>query len=467
MSSALFLTRIFQQSLVTGEVPDDWRVGKVVPVHKGGSKSSPFNYRPISLTCIASKVMEHVICSQLTSFLETNSFFNNAQHGFRRNFSCETQLLLLTNDLFINLDSGYPTIAVFLDFAKAFDKVSHNLLLLKLSKLKIDPNVLRWIEAFLSKRQQFVYANNTMSSLCSVSSGVPQGSVLGPLLFLIYINDISENLSSSIKLFADDCVIYRKITTNTDLLILQDDLFTVSEWCNTWLMSLNTNKCKCMRFSRSLLDTNPQLLLNNTLLEYTNEYKYLGLLLTPTLSWRAHINSVVSAANRSLGYIRRNFNSAPSNLKRLLYVTLIRPKLDYASSIWNPSQITLSNLIEAIQSRAVRFIMSDYSRSSSVSLMKTNLNLPSLSSRRKISRLSLFHKVFYTPILKHALLQPSSRIFSRLDHSCKIARPMCHSEAHLKSALPEAIVDWNDLPGNIVTITDNKKFREIIMSLIC
>lgn len=462
LTSSLFLTKIFRQSLETGVVPEDWKFGKVIPVHKSGSRSSPANYRPISLTCISSKIMEHIIFKHLVSFLDSNSFFSDVQHGFRRNFSCETQLLHLTNDLFLNLDSGYPTIAVFLDFAKAFDKVPHKLLLLKLSTLNIDAHVLIWIESFLSQRRQYVYANNASSHVSAVSSGVPQGTVLGPLLFLIYINDLPLRITSVIRLFADDCVVYRKITTQDDLLILQADLLKITDWCQNWKMSLNTNKCKCMRFSNSLAETNPTLLLDGTILEYTDHYKYLGVHLSPNLSWNTHINNIVQSANRSLGYIRRNFRSVPNNLKRLLYVTLVRPKLEYASSIWHPHQSTLTDLIESVQSRAARFIFSDYSRFSSVSLMKAHLDLPLLSSRRRISRLCLLHKVFYTPIFKQSLLNPPSYISARIDHPCKIARPQCFTLAHQKALLPSAIVDWNDLPENLIGITDSGRFRDAI-----
>lgn len=467
LSSSLFLTKIFQQSLDSGVVPDDWKIGKVIPVHKNGSKSSPLNYRPISLTSIPSKIMEHVIFKHLSSFLEDNSFFNDAQHGFRRNFSCETQLLLLTNDLSLNIDTGHYTIAVFLDFAKAFDKVSHELLLLKLYTLKIDPNVLQWIESFLSDRCQFVHANNTDSHLCPVTSGVPQGTVLGPLLFLIYINDLPLNISSTIRLFADDCVIYQKITSQAKLLELQNDLVKITDWCDKWKMSLNINKCRCMRFSGSPHGSRPTLFLNGTPLEYTNQYKYLGLHLTPNLSWKTHIEQILLSANRSLGYVRRNFRSAPTNLRRLLYITLIRPKLEYASSIWHPHHVTLTDSIESFQNRAARFIVADYSRFSSVTSIKTNLGLPELSLRRRISRLSLFHKVFYTPSLKQSLLSPPAYTSARLDHSCKVARPQCSSEAHRNAFLSAAITDWNYLPEAIVSNANIQQFRKTITNYFC
>lgn len=443
-SSSLFLTKIFQQSLSTATVPDDWRIGKVIPVHKSSNKSSPLNYRPISLTSVPSKILEHIIHKNLSIHLDSISFFNKAQHGFRRNFSCETQLLCLTHDLFSNLDSGFPTDAVFLDFAKAFDKVPHNQLLLKLSSLNLDTNVLSWIKSFLSQRNQFVYANDSSSALAPVTSGVPQGTVLGPLLFLIYINDLPLQVSLSMCLFADDCVVYRKIASPSDSAALQSDLDSINEWCSNSQMSLNVNKCKHMRFTRSSFQTSSPLTLNTVPLQQTDTYKYIGVLLTKNLSWDSHINTVVSAANRSLGYLRRNFRSVPSNLKRLLYISLVRSKLEYASSIWHPHLSSLTDSIEAVQNRAARFIQSDYSRFSSVTQIKADLSLPLLATRRKLFRLCLLHKVYYSPLLHQTLLTSPTYLSSRLDHPKKIARPamFLHSTSKLSSPRRNCGLEW-------------------------
>lgn len=462
--SSLILSKIFHQSLQCSSLPGDWKKGKVVPVHKSGNTNSPENYRPISLTSIPCKMLEHIIYTHLISFLEENSFFNNCQYGFRKTVSCETQLLSFTNDLFVNTDQGFDTDCIFLDFAKAFDTVSHDLLLLKLSKLSIDPNVLSWIKDFLSNRTQYVTANDCLSPSCAVTSGVPQGSVLGPLLFLIYINDLPDCITfSTIKLFADDCVLYLKISTPADILKLQTDLNNLSDWCNKWLMRLNVMKCKYMRISlRDNTANTCTYNLHGASLSQVDSYKYLGLHITKNLSWQVHVDYITNNSNRTLGYLRRNFSSAPSSLKLTLYKTLVRPKLEYACSIWDPSKHTLILALESIQNRAARFVFSNYSRHSSVTAMKKSLNLPDLSLRRKCSRLSLFHKIFHhNPILKEQLFTNPSYISSRLDHGLKVGVPSSRTNLYHDSFIPRTSRDWNHLPAAIASITDVNNFKVI------
>lgn len=464
--SSIILSKLFEQSLTLGCLPDDWKVGKVVPVHKTGDHHSPLNYRPISITSIPCKILEHIIFSHLVQHLESNSFFAPAQHGFRKSFSCETQLLTFTHDLHLILDHGSQVDCIFLDFAKAFDKVSHNLLLHKLSKLNIDQDVLSWIRAFLNNRSQFVSVNNTSSSPAPVTSGVPQGSVLGPLLFLIFINDLPSCVSSSISLFADDCVLYREITNTSDVAILQSDLDCVSNWCNKWNMQLNTNKCKVMTVSR-LNSHSTFYYLNSVLLEGVSSYKYLGIHISSNLSWEPHIRYITNNANRMLGFLKRNFPSVPVSLKLLLYKTLVRSKLEYASPIWDPGTDLLTTAVEAIQNRSVRFILTNYHRSASVTSMKTFLNLPNLSSRRELSRLCLFHKIYHhNSSLHQKLLTPPSYVSPRVDHQHKIGLPVCKTTTFYNSFIPKTTITWNHLPSSVVSVTDATMFKRCLTTFL-
>lgn len=363
------------------------------------------------------------------------------------------------------MDHNSSADCIFLDFSKAFDKVCHKLLLLKLSKLNLDHHLLSWLHCYLSNRSQYVTANGYDSMPNPVHSGVPQGSVLGPLLFLIYINDLPNCVSCNIHLFADDCVIFRDISNPNDISLLQQDLTAISEWCDTWLMNLNINKCKVLRISRSNTVPPSTYYLNDVTLENVSSYKYLGLHITTQLTWSLHITSIINNANRMLGYLRRNFSSAPPSLKTLLYKSLVRSKLEYSASIWDPSAASLINAIELVQNNSARFITGNYSRTASITAIKNTLALPTLASRRKISRLSLFHKLYYDlPCLRGELLPPPTYVSSRIDHQHKIGLSSYRTNTCLHSFVPRTSAEWNHLPSDIVHIRDYSRFRTALCS---
>lgn len=446
-------------------LPKQWKIGKVTPLFKTGSRNCPCNYRPISLTSNCCKILEHIIYTNLVNFLESNLFFSTAQHGFRKSYSCETQLICFTHKLHQILDRSSHADCIFLDFSKAFDKVSHRLLLHKLNGLNLDNTLLKWIEFFLTNRSQFVVANQCCSGFSPVVSGVPQGSVLGPLLFLIYINDMASLLKSNVLLFADDCVVFREITSDNDANLLQSDLNAVANWSKTWLMELNTKKCKVMRISRTKT-VPPPYYLNSVQLESVASYKYLGIHITTNLTWNLHTEHVISNANRMLGYLRRNFYQAPSSLKLTLYKTLIRPKMEYACSIWDPSQDKLVNALELVQNNSVRFILSNYNRTASITAMKSNLAFQPLSVRRQISRLTLFHKLYYHPVLHDQFIATPHYRSHRIDHNHKVGIDICNTKHFFHSFLPKTSREWNRLPSSAVCIADNEHFRNILAKLV-
>lgn len=461
LESAKFLTLIFRQSLESGVIPGDWLVGKIIPVHKGGERHNPTNYRPISLTSVACKLLEHIIVKNIIIFLEANNFFYVYQHGFRKGLSCETQLAGLTYDITSSLDTGSQVDAVFLDFAKAFDRVPHHRLFLKLSQLNLDPLVLSWIRNFLSCRTQFVSANGTSSSELPVSSGIPQGSVIGPLLFLIFINDLPSGLLSRVRLFADDCVVYRAISHISDQEALQDDLDKISQWCATWQLPINIDKSKVISFSR-VNTMNCSYYLGLCELQRVFSYKYLGVYLSHDMSWAIHISNLISSANRSLGFVRRNLRHCPIAVKKLAYTSLIRPKLEYASPIWDPHQITYSNALEAVQNRAVRFIFNNFSSSSSISLMKAQLSFPALETRRTVAALSLFHCIYHNSSISSGMLARASFVSPRVDHLYKVHLIRCRHDYFLHSFVPRAARLWNSLPPFLVALHIPHEFKNAL-----
>ena len=265
---AIPLYLIFSKSLESGVVPADWKLANVSPIHKKGSRAMASNYRPVSLTCLASKLMESIIRDAMVRHLLENDLCTTAQHGFTNGRSCLTNLLETFESWTEDVDKGYSVDVIFLDFQKAFDKVPKKRLLQKLSAYGIEGKVLCWIEDFLSDRRMRIMVRGEYSEWVDVISGVPQGSVLGPILFLIYVNDIPEMVNCSIKMFADDTKLFRTVKSIDDCNILQNDLDTLSQWTNEWLLSFNVDKCKVMHIGK-----------NNPKLEYTmrteNENKIL------------------------------------------------------------------------------------------------------------------------------------------------------------------------------------------------
>lgn len=389
-----FLFIIFTRSLQNASLPHDWKHANVVPVHKSGARNTVENYRPISLTSVSCKIMEHIIYSNLISHLNVNSFFIPTQHGFRAGFSCDTQLTEFAHDLAQSVDSRKQVDCVFLDFRKAFDTVPHCFILEKLKRLNIDKNVYNWIANYLTDRKQCVVINGVKSPPVDVTSGVPQGSVLGPLLFLIFINDITQGITSRMRIYADDCILYREINSDTDVSALQIDLDRICLWCLNWGMTLSIPKCCHVRFTRKRNICQSTYTLHGETVNVKKEAKYLGVLFSDDLRWLSHVNYVTGKASRTLGFLRRNFSRAPQSLKQTLFFSCVKPILEYACVVWDPSQQYLIDKIERIQNRAARFVTNNYNFRSSVSAIKNDLQWKSLAVRRKYLRLNFFTRFF-------------------------------------------------------------------------
>ena len=240
---------IFQQIYDTGTSPRDWRDALVTPVHKKGAKHDTGNYRPVSLTAILSKVNEHILVSTMMQHFSANDILDPDQHGFRQGLSTETQLIAAIHDWASTIQAKGQTDVVFLDFSKAFDSVPHQRLLKKLRFYGVDGKLNRLIGSLLQDRRQRVVVNGSKSSWVPVKSGVPQGTVIGPILFLAYINDIRAGITCSMRLFADDSIIYRTINTEEDHRILTEDLHKLQTWASDWQMVFKPQKCFVMNIT--------------------------------------------------------------------------------------------------------------------------------------------------------------------------------------------------------------------------
>ena len=312
---------LFNASLQQSAIPTEWKQAIINPIYKAGKmdRGKAENYRPISLTSVTCKLMEHIICTNINKHLENNGVLSNAQHGFRKKRNCETQLIAAINDFARALNDGMQIDTILLDFSKAFDKVDHRKLCLKLENYGIRGNLLNWIKDFLNNRKQWVVINGERSSVAKVKSGVPQGTVLGPLLFLIYINDLPEGVKSTLRLFADDSFLYRIITSSDDTIQLQTDLNALIKWEKEWSMEFHPDKCKLLRITKKINPIQTDYHMHGYKLESVDEAKYLGVLLQEKLSWKPHVNKTSKKANQTRAFLQRNIHGCCKAIKNKCY----------------------------------------------------------------------------------------------------------------------------------------------------
>ena len=455
---------LFNTSLATGQVPEDWKMANITPVFKKGERFKASNYRPVSLTCICSKIMEHIIVSQVMNHFDEQQILADCQHGFRERRSCETQLINLTQELHQNLEDREQVDMVVLDFSKAFDKVPHRRLMKKLWNYGVRGSTHQWIQSFLIGRQQRVIVDGETSDWVPVESGVPQGTVLGPILFLTYINDLPKSVTSKVRLFADDCVMYRTVANEDDCSLLQEDLRNLEEWEKRWCMSFNPDKCNTISITRKRNRINHQYTLHSKTLENVDSATYLGVELSNDLTWSKHINKTTMKANRKLAFIRRNIRINNTKVKETAYKGLVRPNLEYSATIWDPHQKKYINQLEMVQRRAARFVMGRYHNTSSVTEMMDTLKWESLADRRRKARLTMFLKIqlsLVAVILPTLLVRPPR---PRPGYPHHFLIPPCRTDAFKHSFFPRTIKQWNALPSTIACQVSLPSFKTAMAS---
>ena len=441
------ITLLFQASIDQGRVPSQWKKAHIVPIFKKGSRSSPANYRPISLTSVLCKLCEHILHCAIIRHLSDHEILSDAQHGFRKRRSCDTQLIATLEDLARGIDNKSQTDVILLDYEKAFDKVSHRHLLSKVKHYGIHGSTLQWISDFLHSRSQTVLVDGRKSLESTVSSGVPQGSVLGPLLFLIYINDLPECVSSATtRLFADDSVVYHQISSSDDSASLQKDLDALQDWEDKWLMRFNASKCQVLQITNKRKPLPATYTIHGQVLEVVDSAKYLGVHLDTRLTFNTHVDAITRKANGTRAFLSRNLSHCSQKVKEAAYTMFIRPSVEFASSTWDPHTQRNIRKVEQVQRSAARFVVGDYQRSSSVSDMIKSLNWPSLQERRLQSRLVMLYKIYHdlVDINWRDYLTPHSS--STRGHSSRFYIPHTSSSTYTSSFFPRTIRDWNNLP---------------------
>ena len=355
------LSHIFNLSIRKGWFPNNLKHAKIIPIHKKGSTHDVNNYRPISILPTLSKILERHIASNLARFLEENNLLHVNQSGFRKNHSCETALVALMDEWLSAIDDHHVIGTVLLDLSKAFDMVNHNLLLEKLQLYHCSPLALQWFTSYLSNRHQTVSLSGNLSTPQLITAGVPQGSILGPLLFILYINDLPLHITGSeTNMFADDTTIYtyskNKHTIQTKL---QESLDTVSQWCNLNSMVLNSTKTKAMLLSASNKHqvNNLSLTLQNNCLHVSQQEKLLGITFDNNLSFKTHIEQTLKKCNSLLFLLLRIKCFLDLKTRKLFFNSYILPHLDYCITVWGYSANHHLDKLLKFQKRAARIIM--------------------------------------------------------------------------------------------------------------
>nr|XP_006825930.1 PREDICTED: RNA-directed DNA polymerase from mobile element jockey-like [Saccoglossus kowalevskii] len=453
---------IFRKSVGEGTVPSAWKEANVTCIFKKGNRSDPGNYRPVSLTSVICKLLEKLVRSAVMSHMEVNNLLSDCQFGFREKRGTILQLLTVLEDWTYAMDRGAQVDVIYFDFQKAFDTVPHKRLIHKLKAYGFGGSLLRWIEDFLSNRHQRVVINGKFSGWLPVVSGIPQGSVLGPVLFVLFINDLPDAVKSVCKLFADDTKLYKCIFSHLDQIELQNDIFSLCEWSRKWLLEFHVKKCKVMQFAKKDFDDYSYSMHSKEgvvfPIDMVNEEKDLGIVFQDNLKFSKHIAKVVNSANRMCGLIKRCFRHLDQSSFTKLYKALVRPHLDYGDSVWYPITKQDKRSVENVQRRFTRCVtgLSDLSYEGRLSA----LNLPTLDYRRHRGDMIQVFKILHG----HCDVDPA--VFFELSssvtrgHRWKLIKTRCYKSVRHNFFATRIVNDWNALPEYIVDSNSIDSFKQ-------
>ena len=454
---------IFQTSVRTCTVPDEWKIAHITAIYKKDNKHCAGNYRPVSLTSIVCKLLESFIRDSLVNYMNNNNLFTKKQFGFLKGRSTVLQLLKVIDRWTEILDEGGWVDVIYCDFRKAFDTVPHRRLLTVMRHYGVENPVLGWVKSFLSGRKQRVFVGDKASDWHPVISGVPQGSVLGPILFVMYINTMVEDDNTNIDqfLFADDAKVSKAIFSNNDCVVLQQGLDQMVEWSNDSLLGFHPGKCKSMRIQgRVEADIPHQYQMKGTTLERTDVEKDLGVKIDNKLTFEKHINGKISQANQIWGLIRRTFKYMNKFIFRTLFTAKVRSIVEYAAPVWNPHRKKLIEDIEKVQKRASKHVpgLSKLPYQDRLRALK----LPTLQYRRyrgdMIEMWKITHEKYDPDVVGNLINLQESRARG---HIYNVAKPALTKNLDVRkfSFKMRVIEQWNNLPESVVTANTINTFK--------
>lgn len=463
------ITRILQFSMMTGTIPSIWKKAFVLPLHKKGDTNNVENYRPISLTCSLSKLAEKLICDVLVSYCDKYSIIPSFQHGFRSKKSVTSQMIETLNDWTLAIEKGMFVDVIYFDIAKAFDTVSHEKLIAKLQNFGIDGTLLLWIKNFLIDRELSVKIGNKFSGSEKVTSGVPQGSVIGPLLFIIYISDIAKILLNDqikLKLFADDLKMYLIYTDPSQSIVLQNCINNFLNWCAENELNIAPHKCSVLHLGRN----NPQssyAIQENIISSVTNSVRDLGILIQPDLKWKSHIDECCRKASIRLYTLFKALKSNNAEFYTQMYKAYVRPILETSSPLFNPYFKKDILKLESIQRKAVNLIHFKCLRNkmpnmSYSELLKT-LKLETLQMRRLKNDLIFLHKIFIGDIKIDPEIVPKFSYSNTRSRGFKI--DFCKTNARYHFFFNRTVPIYNSLPIAVRASSTSCLFKNKLNSL--
>ena len=467
------ICHIFNQSINQGIFPEDWKCARVTPLFKDGKRDDLNNYRPISVISIVAKVFERIVYDQLYAYLNEYNIICKYQSGFRSVHSTVTALLEATDTWAYNIDCKKINAVVFLDLKKAFDTVDHEILLSKLNHYGIQGNAYKWFKSYLNKRTQICSVNGSLSSKCSLNCGVPQGTILGPLLFLIYINDLPNCLSRcQPRMYADDTNLTFAGDNVDDIQSsLNLDLEHVNNWLRANKLTLNMTKTEYMLIgARQRLDTlteSPTIKINRTDVKKVATAKSLGVIVDDKLNWSAHINELTKKIASGIGAMKRIRRLAPQATLHLIYQSLIQSQFDYCSIVWGNCGITLQNKLQKLQNRAARVLtFSDYD--ADADRLLRILGWRKLIRQQQITRAIMIYKSLHglAPEYLNSKFQLKAPAYNLRNHENQVNVPLPRTNYYKNSFTYSGATLWNSLPYDVRQIQSLEQFKRKVKQVL-
>ena len=455
------LTFIYNMSLASATFPDDWKSATVIPLHKGGPTDVVGNYRPISLLPLPGKLLEKVVHLTISRHLEDNNLLTENQGGFRKNRSTTSTIVALTDNILKAMNDSKITVATFIDLRKAFDTINHTVLLRKIEHSGIGGTLLEWCKSYLSHRTQSTFANGVKSDSLMVTCGVPQGSVLGPLFFLLYVNDMTEYVKdANINLYADDTVIYVQGKKACDCsLRIQTALNKFSQWCDMNALHINASKTKTMVFgtSKKLKKLgNVTTKIGAVMIRQVPSYKYLGVTLDSTLSFKLHLSNVIRTVSHKLYVLSKIRKYLTERASVLIYKTMVLPYLDYADIIYNKACLQDLEKLQRLQNRALKICLKVIKFAETETIHRRT-KVPLLSNRRKEHLLNFMYK---RKDLGLYLQTPARE--TRSADAPKFVLPTPYLQCYKGSIEFAGAKAWNDMPTSLRLTPNYLSFRNKI-----